>query len=231
MSARSQYFQAHRRVDDARGKARTHVCNWCGKAANHWAYDWADPNQHEVEDYVWSSDPLHYIPLCARDHALFDRARIRVGLAGLDAAIAPLKAEAARRLTEEQKAWHAGQCERQSLINDTANAIASRAKFAKIDARRDEERAKQKREWSRAITPLDTLCGYFPVMAVLGDESHRMTGADAYALYEEWSEAESFTRRLTRSQFYAALGSIPYVTRKRTRNGTEFIGIRPTTGL
>lgn len=231
MSARSQYFTAHRRVDEARGKARTHVCDWCGKAAVHWAYDWADPNQNEAEGYVWSDDPSHYMPLCGTDHALFDRARIRVGLAGLDAAISPLRAEAAKRLTDEQKAFHAEQCERQSLINDTVNAITSREKFARIAERRAEERAKNERDWARAIEPLDTLCGYFPVMVVLGGESHRMTGVDAYALYEDWCQTEGFARTLGRKQLYAALEAIPYVTRKRTSKGVEFVGIRPTAEL
>lgn len=231
MSARSQYFQAHRRVDDARGKARHHVCAWCGTQAAEWSYNHRDENQCEAEGYVWSDDPAHYLPMCHRDHRSFDGAYRSIGLADLEAAIAPLKAAAAQRLTAEQKLWHFEESARQSLIADRAKAFESHERFAKIDAMRAEKRAELERRWERAAKPADSLVGYLPMKVVLGNKSHRMTGVEAYGLYEDWCRAEHSTRILGRTQFYAALDATPGITRKRTTKGVEFLGLRSTLEL
>jgi hypothetical protein len=222
MSARSQYLTAHRRIDDARGKANTHACEWCGVTADHWAYDHSDDNQRIADGYVWSDIPAHYIPLCAIDHRAFDRAFRR------GAAIAPLKAIAAQRLTSEQKSFYAERCARQALIDDRVNAIASHERFAKRDARRATEREKLNRQSEREVKRIDSLTGFFPLVAVLGDNSHRMTGVDAYSLYEGWCHTEEITRTLGRNELYAALGKMPGIKRMRTSKGVVFVGIRPT---
>ncbi|MFF4832560.1 hypothetical protein [Streptomyces sp. NPDC001315] len=193
--------------------------------ADHWAYDHRDEKQREAEGYVWSDDPAHYIPLCAVDHRAFDRAFRR------GTAIAPLKATAARRLTEAQKAWYSEQCAQQSLIDDKVNAAASRERSEKRDAQRAAEREKLDRQSDRAARPIDSLAGFFPLVAVLGGDSHRITGVDAYGLYEGWCRAECITRILGRTQFYAALVAIPGITRKRTTKGVEFLGLRRTADL
>jgi hypothetical protein len=132
------------------------------------------------------------------------------------------------RLAAESKTFRTEQRARQSLMDDKVNASASHARFAKRDARRAAEREKLNRQSERAARPIDSLVGFFPLIAVLGDSSHRMTGADAFTFYSEWCCAEGITRRLGRTQFYAALATMPGITRKRTSKGVVFVGIRPT---
>jgi hypothetical protein len=74
------YLHAHYRVRVARGRADTHVCGGgCGKTAQEWAYDNADP--HELTDpkgRPYSKNIEHYRSLCRSCHRRFDAiARLR----------------------------------------------------------------------------------------------------------------------------------------------------------
>lgn len=80
------YDSSHQRVGRRLGPASTRACQHCGKPARHWAYDHADPD--EVTDprgISYSTDPAHYLPLCARCHKRFDLDHIqsRMLLAGI----------------------------------------------------------------------------------------------------------------------------------------------------
>jgi hypothetical protein len=75
------YEAAHIRVIRLRGVASTHACVDCGKGAQHWSYDHADPDERrgpvvcggKVRTLPWSDNPTHYAPRCASCHKKFDR--------------------------------------------------------------------------------------------------------------------------------------------------------------
>lgn len=74
-TGRISYDGAHHRIYRAKGKASGYVC-LCGKQADEWAYDHADPNEWTAErpfkgrekTVAYSGDPDHYVPLCYRCH-------------------------------------------------------------------------------------------------------------------------------------------------------------------
>ncbi|MFF6993430.1 hypothetical protein ACFY93_00490 [Streptomyces sp. NPDC008313] len=73
------YDKAHHIVRMERGKASAHPC-WraCGKQGAEWAYDHLDPNESRDEKgrhvgTPYSTDPMHYVPLCLTCHRRFDR--------------------------------------------------------------------------------------------------------------------------------------------------------------
>lgn len=76
------YAGAHTRVRRLRGTAAGHWCaRDCGRRAEQWAYDHADPDEicgRESEAVpelrVWSADPAHYEPLCRSCHTIADNA-------------------------------------------------------------------------------------------------------------------------------------------------------------
>lgn len=76
--AAASYPSAHRAVERARGKARDYCCaGHCGGRAAHWAYDAQYDDAERVVDgrgRVYSRDIERYFPLCAREHAAYDRA-------------------------------------------------------------------------------------------------------------------------------------------------------------
>ena len=64
----------HGRVTKERGAAKFHKCEHCGLEAQDWAYDHLDMNEKRELAYgVFSRDITHYIPLCKKCHAKFDR--------------------------------------------------------------------------------------------------------------------------------------------------------------
>jgi hypothetical protein len=70
------YTGAHMRVRDERGSASDHFCV-CGSKAAHWAYDHADPNElRDERGCPYSTEPVHYKPLCVSCHKLFDLAAL-----------------------------------------------------------------------------------------------------------------------------------------------------------
>ena len=73
------YVAAHNRVYAANGKATEHACAWCGKAANEWAYDHADPAERRggPKNLPFSPDPAHYKPACHSCHVKLDRAHAK----------------------------------------------------------------------------------------------------------------------------------------------------------
>lgn len=74
------YTGAHNRVRKARGRASTHACVDCGRQAEHWSYDHADPNEMTTIDrgmaFEYSLDVTHYEPRCVSCHKAFDLAHI-----------------------------------------------------------------------------------------------------------------------------------------------------------
>ncbi|MFJ4435712.1 hypothetical protein [Streptomyces sp. NPDC088923] len=81
------YVEAHRIVRMERGKASARPC-WrdCGKQGAEWAYGHLDSNESRDEKgrhagIHYSTDPMHYVPLCLKCHRRFDRettTRLRV---------------------------------------------------------------------------------------------------------------------------------------------------------
>lgn len=73
------YSGAHRRVYRYRGSASSNTCQHCGSPAQHWAYDWTDPNHvTELTRYglrTFSPDVSRYVPLCVPCHKNFDIGR------------------------------------------------------------------------------------------------------------------------------------------------------------
>lgn len=72
------YFTAHRRVSNVRGKASRHLCS-CGRNAQQWAYNHKDAHQKVgivggVET-PYSTDPEFYNPMCVPCHKRFDLER------------------------------------------------------------------------------------------------------------------------------------------------------------
>jgi hypothetical protein len=73
------YSAAHMRTRGWRGPAADHDCIDCGRRAEHWSYDHADPNelveQTSKAPLMYSADPEHYQPRCAQCHKNFDLGR------------------------------------------------------------------------------------------------------------------------------------------------------------
>ena len=68
---------AHKRVEAAKGKAKVHLCEFCGDRAAHWAYDHEDPDELDGGNLgPYSGDPSHYKPLCVPCHKRFDLERL-----------------------------------------------------------------------------------------------------------------------------------------------------------
>lgn len=97
MAAPTGYATAHARVKRARGFAYVHTCIWCGLTAEHWAYQWAGPEEVSADGFTWSTAPEAYEPMCARCHRAFDKAHRR----GQDSA--PLRSAAYARVSDEQR--------------------------------------------------------------------------------------------------------------------------------
>lgn len=75
------YEAAHRAIRRARGPAKHYACIDCGRGAEHWSYDHADPDARTDPNIgaPYSPDPWHYQPRCVSCHKRYD-------LAFLDAA-------------------------------------------------------------------------------------------------------------------------------------------------
>jgi len=73
------YRAAHYRIQKDRGLAAAHKCQFCNGAAAQWAYDHQDPDaridQTTTSKCIYSTNPAHYFPLCARCHKQFDLSR------------------------------------------------------------------------------------------------------------------------------------------------------------
>lgn len=69
------YGGVHTSLRNTRGRAAEHSCQHCGAQAREWAYDHGDPAERRDPrgGWVYSLDPAHYMPLCARCHKIFDR--------------------------------------------------------------------------------------------------------------------------------------------------------------
>ncbi len=68
------YGAMHGRVRAERGPACDQTCLHCSNPAQDWAYDHNDPDERtESALGVFSLDIMHYIPLCCKCHAKFDR--------------------------------------------------------------------------------------------------------------------------------------------------------------
>ena len=87
------YAAAHDRVHRARGKAIAYRCIDCGRQAQHWSYDHADPDERtstteRTFGIAYSLDASHYEPRCVSCHKTFDMARInstnRIDFCALD---------------------------------------------------------------------------------------------------------------------------------------------------
>lgn len=70
------YNSAHHRNRKQRGSASDHPCAWCGEPAKEWAYRHDATNQQTdtIVPYTYSTDPSDYMPLCHKDHMLYDTA-------------------------------------------------------------------------------------------------------------------------------------------------------------
>ncbi|MEU2669937.1 hypothetical protein ABZ622_13895 [Streptomyces sp. NPDC007164] len=235
MSVSSQYRAAHLRVEDEYGKANVNTCAWCGGFADHWAYDWTDRDQHEADGRTWSDDPERYMPLCIRDHAEFDKAYRRVGLSGLEAEIAPLRAEAGKRYDEEQRRFIERVCTQQAILSERVRAAEAMQRIAELRDERARLQAanevRQRRANGFAFKDSDTLAGFFPGLFELGSSSDVFLGADLYDVYREW--CERFCNRLGirvtvplgRTSFYRALEERG-AARKKTDKGIAIYGIK-----
>jgi len=72
------YQSAHRRVEDARGRASEHTCQTCGGPAREWAYDHKDKAAVVCPiGRPYSLDIARYVPMCVSCHRRFDRAVAR----------------------------------------------------------------------------------------------------------------------------------------------------------
>lgn len=73
----ASYDAVHLRVRAARGPASQHVCVDCGGPAEEWSYDHADPDEKSETRgnslVTFSTDLVHYVPRCVRDHRAYDR--------------------------------------------------------------------------------------------------------------------------------------------------------------
>ncbi|MGW4019931.1 hypothetical protein [Streptomyces sp. NPDC005009] len=230
MSAQYEYARVHRDVVMCHGKATVNACEWCGGTATDWCYTWQDAKQREADGLVWSDSTVYYIPLCRRDHRLFDGAYRRVGLAGLEAEVERLKPLAWARLTDERREVEAKQRAHQFLINEAVIAANEERVFARQETRqaklREQAAARAKREAEREMTREATLHGFFPGVLMRADESTRLKADDAFRAYVDWCEREAFPARfrMGRSTFYRVLAENG-VERRKTMDGVTFFGI------
>jgi hypothetical protein len=68
------YKGMHDRVRQLYGDATENPCRQCGKRADQWAYDHADPDERQDrKQHSYSIDPAHYLPLCHSCHRKLDR--------------------------------------------------------------------------------------------------------------------------------------------------------------
>lgn len=73
------YITMHQRIIRSRGKATDQTCAKCDGSASQWAYDYSDPNAlRDKRGCPYSTDPGHYMPLCASCHKRFDLAQSEV---------------------------------------------------------------------------------------------------------------------------------------------------------
>lgn len=66
------YSGAHRRLSRRLGPAAGHPCIDCGETAAHWAYDHGDSAARPSPVGAFSTNPAHYMPMCAPCHKAFD---------------------------------------------------------------------------------------------------------------------------------------------------------------
>ncbi len=68
------YAEVHRNLSATYGKSSTYVCTFCHKnPAVAWAYDHGDADElTDDAGRVFSTDMLHYIPLCGSCHGKLD---------------------------------------------------------------------------------------------------------------------------------------------------------------
>ena len=75
------YGAAHGRLNQDRGRAKTHACIDCSNPAQHWSYNHDDPDELiayglSANGVAYSLDPSHYSPRCVPCHKRFDLHRI-----------------------------------------------------------------------------------------------------------------------------------------------------------
>lgn len=71
----ASYAASHLRLRRQRGAAKRHACVDCGKAAAHWSYNNADPDERfDPECGRYSPNTSAYDPRCVPCHSAFDRA-------------------------------------------------------------------------------------------------------------------------------------------------------------
>lgn len=74
------YGAVHQRVKAAHGSAKSHPCALCGTTvAAHWAYDHLDPDEKSSEQGSYSTNLIHYVPMCVPCHKQHDLAVIQEG--------------------------------------------------------------------------------------------------------------------------------------------------------
>lgn len=78
-TAPCSYLAAHRRVERAHGRARTHLCAFCGLPAHQWSYKGGSPDEIRgpklpggTDEIAWSPRVHDYQPLCVSCHRVFD---------------------------------------------------------------------------------------------------------------------------------------------------------------
>lgn len=112
---RATYNAVHLRIRKMNGPARLQTCFRCGDAADHWAYDHADPNarvdgKHRLP---YSLDPDHYIALCKTCHRRMDAEITRTDVCSVPGCGGPHKARGMcnrhyRRALQEERRGEAG---------------------------------------------------------------------------------------------------------------------------
>ncbi|MGW3739836.1 hypothetical protein ACWD62_04305 [Streptomyces sp. NPDC005146] len=235
MGVSNEYNKAHRAVADERGKASVSQCVWCGGFADEWAYDWSDPNEHSENGRVWSDNPDRYAPLCGPDHRAFDKAYRRVGLAGLAAEIAPLKAEASKRYDAEERAFIERTCIEYAILNERVRRKDAEERLARLKEKSAQMRAElemrqrltDEREWKAS----DPLAGFFPGLFEVGEPTDSILGAELFDVYADW--CTRICNRLgirvivpmRRTSFYRALEGRG-ATRRKTAQGIMICGIK-----
>jgi len=72
------YHGAHKRIYRLRGPASSRPCADCGKQAQQWSYDGADPDERiDLGRGAFSLDPERYQPRCIRCHKTHDVAALK----------------------------------------------------------------------------------------------------------------------------------------------------------
>ncbi|WP_153175994.1 hypothetical protein [Streptomyces sp. E2N171] len=110
MTRLPSYRAIHQRLRRLNGPASHHACDWCGRTADHWAYNHADENEIYAER-LWSLDPEHYRPMCRKCHQRLDSNFRAVGHDQrlLAERVKHLRAQAWSAVTDEQRACQAHQ--------------------------------------------------------------------------------------------------------------------------